>query len=93
MKSDFPLNRDMRLSFPLGLFCMITLSCSLVLALEQSMSVPNAPSLLPAPDESALTVHPQKGDPTSRVHHLADGLDDDVYWHDDEPDHHLHAGK
>jgi len=79
-----PPNRDMRLSFPLGLFCMATLSCSLVLALEQSLSAPNPHH---QPSNSAVTDQPENHD--TRVHHLSDGLDDDVYWHDDEHDPHL----
>jgi len=60
---------------------MATLSCSLILALEQSLSAP-----IPHHHSPNLSVTVPAENHETRVHHLSDGLDEDVYWHDDEHD-------
>jgi hypothetical protein len=90
VKNDLPIRHDLRLSFPLGLFCMATLSCSLFLALEQSVSPPLPHHVSPG-SNSPMPQEQLHHDPrVSRVHHLSDGLDDDLYLHDVESHLHFH---
>ncbi len=67
---------------------MATFSGSLLLALEQSVNSPNQHD----PHATSTTVQKIQHDPQDyRVHHLSDGLDDDLYLHDEE--HHPYPQK
>jgi hypothetical protein len=69
------MNNDIKMSFPLGLFCMATLSPSVLLALN--------PNAVASGVEKPLPVAPkkdQKADDDATVYYLPCGLDDDLYW-------------
>jgi len=87
-------NGDVRLSFPIGLFCMATLSWTLLFALDQSVtpSMPHSSNKNQEvkPDASSASPLPARDPAPIRDHHLDhhdlglnhDGLDEDVYWND-----------
>ena len=81
---------DIRVSLPLGLFCVATLSWGLLSALQQSLT-PD-PQDLPAasPTENRETkpnpaVPPQNPEAHHdlKTSHVNDGLGEDLYWEDD----------
>lgn len=78
---------DIRVSLPLGLFCVVTLSWSLIAALQQSLTPDphNTPSNPPAENQETKPTlvppakHPQENH-DSKLTQVNDGLDEDLYY-------------
>ncbi len=80
-------NPDFRVSLPLGLFCVVTLSWSLITALQESLTPDphDTPSPPPAENQGTKpTLAPPAKHPTenhdSKLTQVNDGLDEDVYY-------------
>ena len=76
---------DVRVSLPLGLFCVVTLSWSLITALQESLT-PDPHDTHPPTEnqETKPTVLPPAKHPTenhdSKLTQVNDGLDEDLYY-------------